>query len=543
MEGAVATASNLAEQLLGEGRYQEAIEAYRQAIAERPEDAALVEGAGEAYEKLGESGAARASFQRALELDPDNAEANFMLASTLVYEGATADAEASYRRAIALRPDFLKAHARLGYLLDDLGRRDEAQAEYAWVERAYQTAATTAPPDDPDVWDDVGRVLSACERPDDATRAYARAAALYKKRLEIVPRDPDLFDGLGFVLDELGQSQEAADAYQHAIDLRPNDGVAVFNRGVVLEHLGAFQEAVDAYRRAVELSPQDSDAYAALGAALGKAGRCQEAEDVCRKAIAKRDDNADAWAGLAIALAGQEQYPQAEQAFNRSLTLEPDPDTARRFVQMLVLRERPEDADAVATQQLDADVSWQTYSVRAAIDAAFGDKYRDDSYYADCVDQVNKALTKVLANPAKYQMELARLYYQRASAYSLMADYGKAKADFQKCIKYAGRNSSVALSAIRYVRRINSGSRRSFDVPAPLPYLVTVLALAGMGYGVLLVERGKLSAAEFFPLALGLVLVIFAAFSLPSITTLKLGPAELDKQVVVVNLPPPEKLK
>jgi len=181
MMGAAGTTSSVAEQLLRDGRYPEAVEAYRQAIADHPEDAALVEGAGEAYDKLGESSAAKASFQRALELEPNNAELHFKLATTLAHEGATADAEASYRRAIALRPDFVKAHAHLGYLLDGLGRKDEARAEYAWVERAYQEAATTTPSDDPDVWADFGRVLTACDRPDDATRAYARAAGLYKK--------------------------------------------------------------------------------------------------------------------------------------------------------------------------------------------------------------------------------------------------------------------------------------------------------------------------------------------------------------------------
>ncbi len=542
MVGPVQTTTSAAEKLLGEGKYQEAVDAYNQAISQQPADAALYKGAGEAYDKLGQNEAALASFRRASELDPNSPEIHYALGRILTDEDRYDEAEASYRQAILLKPDFVIAHARLGYLLDDIGQKDQARKEYALVELAYQDGDPTTQPDDPDLYADFGRVLAACQRPDDAARAYTRAAALYKKLADASPHDPDLFTGLGFVLDELGRAQEAADAYQRAIDLRPRDGVATFNRGVVLEHLGDVQGAVAAYRRAVELSPQDPDTYAALGAALGKAGRCQEAEDVCRKAITMRDDNADAWAGLAIALSGQEQYPQAEQAFNRSLTLEPDPDTARRFVQMLVLRERPEDADAVAAQQLDTDVSWQTFSVRAAIDLAFGDKYRDDTYYDDCVDKVTEALTRLPPKPSNKDMEKARLFYQRASAYSLMADYGKAKADFQKCIACAERNSSIALSAIRYVRRINSRSRRSFDVPAPLPYLVTVLALAGVGYGVFLVERGKLSAAEFFPLALGLVLVIFA-FSLPSITSLKLGPAELDKQVVVVNIPPPEKLK
>ena len=40
------------------------------------------------------------------------------------------DAEASFNQAIAVMPDFAEAHYNLGNVLKDLGRLDEAEASY-----------------------------------------------------------------------------------------------------------------------------------------------------------------------------------------------------------------------------------------------------------------------------------------------------------------------------------------------------------------------------------------------------------------------------
>jgi tetratricopeptide (TPR) repeat protein len=534
----------IADRLLGEGHYEQAVEGYRRAIAEGANDAALIKRLGTAYAKLGQYEAASESFRWAAVNQPSDSEAYLELGQAQSHLGNDDAAQQAFRLAIEMQPDYLKAHARLGYLLDDMGMSREARAEYSTVERLYaEQKLTKGSSSDPDLYDDLGRVLSACGRTAESKRAFGIAADLYRTQARTAPYDPDLFAGLGFALDELDRSAEAVVAYKRAVELRPKDGVEIFNLGVVLERTGAYQEAIDTYRRAVDLLG-DSDSYAALGTALAKAGRFDEAADASREAIKLRDGNADAWAGLGMALTGQGQDAQAEDAFRRSCSLSPDPETARRLAQLLLVQNRPEDAEVVVRQLLDADDSWRTLEVRAALDAAFADKYRDDGYYSDCASGVTEALKKLPPTlSGQDRVDQARLYYQRATAYTMLADYGKAKLDFQKCINCADRNSPIALSATRSLRRINSRYRRPLAVPAPLPYLVTVLALAGMGYGAWLVERGKLSATEYFPLALGFILVIFAAFSLPSITTLKLGPAEMDKQVVVISIPPPDKLK
>jgi Flp pilus assembly protein TadD len=542
--GQVETKPNVADQLFASGQYQAALNAWLQELSTRPPDAGLVTAIGRARAKLGDFSGAAANFRQAAQIDPHNAEVQFELGRSLADAGNVQEAESSYRQAIALKPDFVKAHARLGYLLADMGRQDEAQKEYAVVESKYQTPGPTSLADDPELFADFGRVLTALQRHNDAVRAYTKAAELYQTQLVAAPNDADLRSGYGFVLDELGKVPEAAAHYQKAFELRPSDSVAAFNLGVVLEHEGDLPKAIEAYRQAVNLSPDDPDAYAALGAALAKAGRYQEAEEASRKATAMGNDNANAWGGLAIALAGQEQYPQAEQAFTRSLVLERDPDTARRLAQLLIVRERPEDAEAIAAQYLDDDSAWQTLAVRAAIDAAFAEKYRDDSYYDDCVAGATAALKLCPRERSKQDdIDLARLYYQRGYAYTMRSEFTKARSDFRKCQELAPTTSNIALSAARTIRRINSRYRRPVDVPRWVIFGVALLALGGIVYGARLVEMGKLPPVEYFPILLGLVLVIFAAFSLPTITRLKLGPAEMDKQVVVVSIAPPEKLK
>lgn len=52
--------------------------------------------------------------QRAVDLDPKDAEAHILLGSTLQQLDRLEQAEASYRKAIALRPDFASAHYYLG---------------------------------------------------------------------------------------------------------------------------------------------------------------------------------------------------------------------------------------------------------------------------------------------------------------------------------------------------------------------------------------------------------------------------------------------
>jgi tetratricopeptide (TPR) repeat protein len=84
---------------------------------------------------------AREAYRRALELEPDHADALVNLGRLLHAAGAPAVAEAHYRRALEARPDDETAVFNLAVVLEDQGRLDEALAAY---ERAVTIDATCA---------------------------------------------------------------------------------------------------------------------------------------------------------------------------------------------------------------------------------------------------------------------------------------------------------------------------------------------------------------------------------------------------------------
>jgi len=74
--------------------------------------------------------AARAAYERSLEMDPDQADAHVNLGRQLQLAGERGRAEPHYREAVRLAPDDPTPHFNLGVLLEEQGRREEAVNAY-----------------------------------------------------------------------------------------------------------------------------------------------------------------------------------------------------------------------------------------------------------------------------------------------------------------------------------------------------------------------------------------------------------------------------
>ena len=126
-----------------EGKLMEAIEHFNRAIQAEPNYAPPYSGLADCLTVLGWYAflapneafpRARAAALRALELDPDLAEAHNSLASVQhLYDWDLTAAEESFRRAMELTPEYPTCHWWYAFLLMVMGRRDESLAE---VERA-----------------------------------------------------------------------------------------------------------------------------------------------------------------------------------------------------------------------------------------------------------------------------------------------------------------------------------------------------------------------------------------------------------------------
>lgn len=215
--------------------------------------------------------------QRAVDLDPKDAEAHIILGSTLQQLGRLEQAEASYKNAIALRPDFAAAHYYLGATLHDLGREGEAEVSY-------------------------------------------------RNSIALNPNVPGVYVSLGILLRRTGRSEDAEPIYRRAIALKPDLAEAHYNLGITLQELGRLDDAEASYRKAIALKPEYAEAHSGLGNVLQARGKIEDAKASYKKAIEVMPDNAVALWSLSSTA---ESIPEAKMWIGQCLAADKSHEAAK----------------------------------------------------------------------------------------------------------------------------------------------------------------------------------------------------------------------
>jgi protein O-GlcNAc transferase len=267
--------------LLAQGQFEDAIECFRQAIAEHPATAAGYHCLGVALHAQARAAEAVAALRHAIALQPNYAQAHNDLG--VVYHGQhEIDAAIEcFRRAGAVKPDFALAYYNLGNTLLEQSRLDEAAASYRH--------AIEVQPDFAQAYSNLGRVLGIQGRIDEAVAAHERAIALK-------PGDPAALNNLGALFKELGRLDAAIDVFRRALEANPDDAAACNNLGTVYMLQGQGEEAIAAYRRALALDPELVEALCNLGEILSDRGDLSEALACLERARALDPENEGALA-------------------------------------------------------------------------------------------------------------------------------------------------------------------------------------------------------------------------------------------------------
>jgi tetratricopeptide (TPR) repeat protein len=240
---------NLGVKRAKEGRFQEAIEHYREAVRIDPGFADAHNNMGIVLLREGDTDAASAAFRRAIEAQPDFARAHYNLGlsahaagkteEALTHYGQAIEADSSlaiaeekmgdlvrqlgrledavehYQRAVELQPAFARAHRSLGMTLANLGYIDAA------IE--HLRAAIDAAPGSPDPLITLAELLAAypddnVRDPDEAVLLAERAAGLTAYRSAIA------LDALAFAYASAGRTAEAVAIAQRAFGLARSEG-------------------------------------------------------------------------------------------------------------------------------------------------------------------------------------------------------------------------------------------------------------------------------------------------------------------------------
>jgi len=258
---------------------------------------------------LGKKDLALASFDRALAVQPDHAEALSNRGVTLRDLKRFDEALASYDRALTVRPDHAEALSNRGLILHELKRFNEALASY---DRALEVRPNYAI-----ALFNRGLTLHELNRFDEALASYDCA----------LTSRPDYAEALcnrALTLYELNRFDEALASYDRALTLRPHYAEALCNRGLTLHELNRFEEALANYDRALTLQPDYTEALSNRGLTLHKLKRFDEALASYDRALMVRPDYAEALSNRGIILRELNRLEDALESYDRALVVRPE---------------------------------------------------------------------------------------------------------------------------------------------------------------------------------------------------------------------------
>ena len=166
--------------------------------------------------------------RKALELDPDHAEAHAILAHVQQQQWHWADAETEFRRALELNPNDADAHYGLAFWLLCRGRTDEA---LAWAQRGRELNPFAVS------GENLAWILFQSHRYDEAIRELRSVLAVH-------PDDAMALTTLGFTLVANNQPGEAITVLEKAISISHRSPLPI---GVLIRaysHAGRRKEAL-----------------------------------------------------------------------------------------------------------------------------------------------------------------------------------------------------------------------------------------------------------------------------------------------------------
>ncbi len=229
---------------------------------------------------------ARQMFARAIILDSRYARAYAGVADCcsflyMYYESTEAnlkEADAASRRALELDPDLADAHAARGLAVSLSQRYDEAQREFeeairlnpklfeAWyfyararfaegkleeAARLFEEACRVNPDDyqSPSL---LGGVYDGLGRPADAKEAYRRALLLSEKHLQLHPDDARALYMGAAALSQLGDRPGSIEWADRALAMDPEDAGVLYNVACVYALLGEAEKAMITLEKSVD---------------------------------------------------------------------------------------------------------------------------------------------------------------------------------------------------------------------------------------------------------------------------------------------------
>ena len=304
---------NAGQALFEKRRYQQALQAFEEAVKLDGNNAQAYRGMAKTYQKLKDSDKAIANFRMATTVKPDYVEAHYELGNLFYNLKKYKDAQASFQAVLNLDGDFQNGNARnlLKAAYSRHGRDYLLRKNYRKAIEEYENATQLDPTDATNYYN-LG--LAAKQ-----ARKYKQAENAFTTAVELNPTYAKAHRQLGDLFRITKRNSRAIRSYSRAIDSDPNckdrkNINAYRNLAVVFNRTKQYSRAVSTLRKAVAVAPTKRDKvriYAALGHshALGK--NYKSAVSAYQQALALDSRDSEAQYRAAVAYFELKQYQNA----------------------------------------------------------------------------------------------------------------------------------------------------------------------------------------------------------------------------------------
>lgn len=219
-----------------------------------------------------------AHFQNAVKYKPDDFAAHNDLGSALFQQGRTAEAIVQFQDAVKNDPIYEAAHYNLGVALMQAGRTNDARSEF---EKILQLNPSNA-----EAEYQLATALRLTGRPEEAK-------AHYEKAEQLRPGLDESVYNLGNDYLQQGKTADAMNQYEESLRLNSNNAAPHINIGSILLGQGKIADAIDHFKIALQFNPESAQAQNDLGNALLKEGKAAEALPYFEAALKLEPD--DPW--------------------------------------------------------------------------------------------------------------------------------------------------------------------------------------------------------------------------------------------------------
>jgi tetratricopeptide (TPR) repeat protein len=283
-------------------------------LASNPNDVETLNARAYARMSLGRYKEAYEDLKRAVALRPDNAEYHASLGYTLWKMRLPSEAIAAERRAVRLDGKNFTAHYQLGrFLIFTAGGNQQQLTEAA----AHLRRALEIDPRRSDVRFDL---LTAYRALGDSAQAVGQLKLLEDAR----PSDPRVIYVGALLASDRGNLETAIGGFREALRLDPTLHGALQDLGLAFIKLGRWNDAIETFTELSKRQPDMVEVAYFYGLSLFNAGRVAEAEREARRALRLDAGAAAAHTLLGIILASRGGADtEAGEALSQAVALDP----------------------------------------------------------------------------------------------------------------------------------------------------------------------------------------------------------------------------